>query len=139
MTTYRLVIPKTLPNLNDYTDEVKKSRKGGNRMKQEVQAYIKLCARQQLKGLRFHKPVAFLYLWVEKDRRRDKDNVAFAKKFIQDALVSLGILENDGWKQIAGFTDVFDCDPANPRVEVLMWEVEDGQAYSLPPYVFVQR
>jgi len=29
-----------------------------------------------------------------------------------------GVMDNDGWKQIAGFTDLFDVDKDHPRVEV---------------------
>ena len=50
------------------------------------------------------------YLWVEKNKRRDKDNIAFAKKFIQDALVKEKVLENDGWAQIESWTDAFTVD-----------------------------
>ena len=53
-----------------------------------------------------------------------KDNIAFAKKFIQDALVETGVLRNDGWSEIEGFTDNFALDPKNPRVEVTIEEME---------------
>lgn len=47
-------------------------------------------------------PVYCRYLWVERDRRRDKDNIAaFGRKVIQDALVQMGALRNDGWGGIA--------------------------------------
>ena len=39
--------------------------------------------------------------------KRDKDNVAFAKKYILDALQKSGILPNDNNKYIAGFIDTF--------------------------------
>ena len=58
--------------------------------------------------------------------RRDKDNIAFAKKFIQDSLVHAGVLQNDGWKHIEHFTDDFAVDPKNPRVEVVIEEFEGG-------------
>jgi len=45
------------------------------------------------------------FTWHEKSRRRDPDNIAFAKKFILDGLVSAGVLENDGWNQVNSFTD----------------------------------
>ena len=55
--------------------------------------------------------------------RRDKDNIAFAKKFIQDALVKEKVLENDGWAQIDSWTDAFAVDAQRPRVEVELEEV----------------
>ena len=78
----------------------------------------------QWKGkVRFRRPVAMRYLWVEKNKRRDKDNIAFAKKFIQDALVKEKVLENDGWAQIESWTDAFTVDAQCPRVEVELEEV----------------
>ena len=71
------------------------------------------------------------YTWVEPNRRRDKDNIAFAKKFVQDSLVRMGVLENDGWKQIEYFTDSFAVDPENPRVEVIIEDYEGGKPSAL--------
>ena len=42
---------------------------------------------------------------------------------IQDALVNKGVLKNDGWEHIVGFSDRFDVDTQNPRIEVLIREV----------------
>lgn len=47
-------------------------------------------------------------VWYEKDRRRDPDNVAFAKKFLLDALQRCGKLPNDSSRFIAGFSDRFE-------------------------------
>lgn len=65
------------------------------------------------------------YLWVEKDRRRDKDNVSsFGRKIIQDALVSVHALKNDGWANIEGFTDSFAMDKKRHRIEIIIEEAE---------------
>lgn len=77
-----------------------------------------------MKGVRIEKPVFMEYLWVEPDKRRDKDNISsFGRKVIQDALVKTGVLKNDGWKQIAGFSDRFEVDKKNPRIKVKIKEV----------------
>lgn len=56
---------------------------------------------------------------------RDKDNISsFGRKVIQDGLVRVGVLKNDGWKHIEGFSDRFRVDEKNPRVEVEIIEVE---------------
>ena len=60
--------------------------------------------------------------WVEENRRRDLDNVAFAKKFIQDGLVKAGIIPNDTHHEIAGFSDSFEYDGKNPRIIVTIKE-----------------
>ena len=54
-------------------------------MKRQAQNVIGYMIRTQLRGVRFTRPVVIRYLWIEPSRRRDKDNIAFAKKFIQDA------------------------------------------------------
>lgn len=59
------------------------------------------------------------YRWIERDRRRDKDNIAaFGRKVIQDALVRMKALRNDGWNNIEGFSDEFAVDKKKPRIEV---------------------
>ena len=78
----------------------------------------------QLGRLRIRKPVKMRYKWFEKNRRRDLDNVSsFGRKVIQDALVRAHILQNDGWKEIVGFSDEFFVDAHNPRIEVEIKEV----------------
>ncbi len=62
-------------------------------------------------------------LWVEQNRKRDLDNIAFAKKFIQDGLVKAGIIHNDTYHEIAGFSDEFAYDPKNPRIVVTLEEI----------------
>ena len=46
------------------------------------------------------------------------DNIASAKKFVIDGLVEADILADDGWRQVSGFSDTFEIDKVNPRVEV---------------------
>ena len=68
------------------------------------------------------KPVeraTFRFIWTEKDRSRNPDNIAAAHKFLLDGLVTCGVLANDGWKQIAGWTDEFVVgDKAGVMVEI---------------------
>lgn len=120
-----LIIPGKLPGLNDYIRACRGSRYGGAQMAKSAEKVIKAAAKPQLRGIHFNRPVVMHYTWVEPDRKRDKDNIAFAKKFIQDSLVQLDVLRNDGWKEIENFTDTFDVDPENPRVEIEITEVED--------------
>lgn len=66
-----------------------------------------------------------IFRWYCKNQKKDPDNISFAKKFILDGMVKAGVLENDGWKQVAGFQDEFYLDKQHPRVEVELLEVED--------------
>lgn len=63
-------------------------------------------------------PVFITMTWYTKDMRVDPDNIAFAKKYILDALVAKKILEDDGRRQISGFKDMFEIDKLCPRVEI---------------------
>ena len=123
---HKLTIPGCLPGLNEYID-AERGRAGKYKaaaMKKQAEHIIGLMIKSQLRRLQITKPVMIHYLWIEKDRRRDKSNIAFAKKFIEDALVWTKVLKNDGWKEVEGFTDSFAVDRKNPRVEVVIEEVE---------------
>lgn len=69
-------------------------------------------------------PVVIHYTWYTKDLRKDVDNIAFAKKFINDGLVDAGVLENDSRKFVALVQDQgFHVDKKRPRVEVSIYPV----------------
>ena len=43
---------------------------------------------------------------------------------IEDALQDCKVLKNDGWDNIAGYSQYFKIDKKNPRIEVLIKEVK---------------
>ena len=117
---YNLTIPGRLPTLNEY---IAAERGGGGRyaaatMKKNAQEIVHFCILKDLPNVQIKKPVYMRYKWYVKDKRCDKDNIAFAKKFVQDALVNDRVLKNDGWNDIVCFADKFDIDKVNPRIEV---------------------
>lgn len=109
-------IPGTLPGLNDYVKANRSNLYKGNQMSRDAHYLCKL-GMIKLAGKRLEH--GFIdFRWYEKNKRRDKDNISAAKKFILDAMQEMGIFENDGWKQIDGFSDRFFVDKDNPRIEV---------------------
>ena len=119
----KLVIYGKLPNMNDLTDKSRGNKYGANHQKREAEERVLWAARQYLRGWKARKPVYMRYSWYEPNRRRDKDNIcAGGRKVIQDALVKGGYLRNDGWNEIAGFSDEFRVDKSCPRIEV---EIEE--------------
>jgi hypothetical protein len=61
----------------------------------------------------------FHFEWWERDKRRDKDNVAGGgRKLILDGLVKAGALPGDGWAYVDGWTDTFMV--GDPGVRVWM-------------------
>jgi Holliday junction resolvase RusA-like endonuclease len=122
--TVTITIDGTLPGANEYINAERSNRYLAATMKRETQELIAAIARMETHGIVFEKPVKIAYRWVEPNRKRDLDNIAFARKFVQDALVSAGILTGDGWAQIVGFADEFAVDKEWPRVEITIEEVE---------------
>lgn len=121
---YLLIIPGTLPNLNDYIAAERTNRHKGAKMKADSGNIVAAAIRQCMRGVRIEKPVFIEYTWIEPSRRRDKDNISsFGRKVIQDALVQCGVLKDDGWKHVVGFSDKFEVDRENPRIEVRIKEV----------------
>ena len=102
-----LHIEYRLPTLNEYINAERSNRYAGAVMKKKAEATIALFIKNdRLKPVTV--PVTLIYNWRMKNRRCDKDNISFAQKFIQDALVRCGILQNDGWNNIQGFSHDFE-------------------------------
>lgn len=73
---------------------------GGFRERFEVMAPVPFFAT----GVRFE------FRWHEKNRKRDPDNVAAGgRKVVLDGLVLAGTIANDGWGEVASWTDSFEC------------------------------
>lgn len=115
----KLTIKGSLPGLNEYIAAERSNRYKAAHLKKTAEKTIMLLIKSQLRGYKPTPPVFISYHWYEKDKRRDKSNVcAYGRKLIEDSLVKTKILANDGWRDIAGFTDEFTVDKANPRIEV---------------------
>jgi len=121
---YLLIIPGILNNLNDYIAAERIHRQKGAKMKAVNENIVSIAIRRCMRGITINKPVFMEYTWVEPNKRRDKDNISsFGRKVIQDALVRSGVLHGDGWKYIVGFSDRFEVDKDNPRIEIKIIEV----------------
>jgi Holliday junction resolvase RusA-like endonuclease len=118
-----IVLNGRLPDLNQALKSAYSWRGGFGSLKKETEYNIKWQIMTAKPFECFDKKVHITYKWYELNRLRDKDNIAFAKKFINDALVSLKILHDDGWKHVDGFTDLFFVDKKNPRIEITIKEV----------------
>jgi len=125
---HKLVIAGTLPNLNDYIAQLNISKFRGAELKRTTEQRISQSIWRHMKNLQISNPVSAHFRWYEPSKKRDLDNIAFAKKFIFDALVKCRVLKNDGWACVEGFSDSFNVDVANPRVEVVL-RVNDGLSF----------
>ena len=122
-----LTIPGRLPGMNEYTAACRTNPYVGAVMKRDAQRQVEV----EIMGARAKgelprqliEPVRLVYMYYERDKRRDQDNISsFAHKVIQDALVSMGLLRNDGWSNISGWADGFRVDRERPRIEVMIEE-----------------
>lgn len=105
MGVYRVTIHLKLPSANDYIKACRTNRYVGAKLKSETEDDIMLF----LSVLpRFERPVKIHFHWIEGNKRRDLDGIAFGKKFILDALVKAHKLIDDSSKYVVGFTDTFE-------------------------------
>lgn len=100
----RFVIPARLPGLNELIEQRARSPHLYRKTKERYGGIVALAARGA--GLKpFVSPVAFAFHFMERDRRRDPDNIASAAmKICLDALQELGVLPGDGWKWVTGIS-----------------------------------
>lgn len=105
-----------LIDLNTYINGERRSRYIGASIKKENTETVMWQTKNLDKVKNY--PVTIEMHWYTPNEKKDPDNVAFAKKYILDALVENGILENDGRKQILGFKDLFFTDKKEPRIKV---------------------
>lgn len=112
---YTFEIPGTLPTLNQYVDMERTNRFVAAKAKRATQDEIlwSLMGHPEFDG---HVYIAFT--WVRPNMRNDKDNVAFAKKFILDALQEAGVIKNDSWRMCTPFDLAFKLNKDNPRTIV---------------------
>lgn len=86
-------------------DEAKQHWSNYARMKKEYTGNIALIIQNE--NIQPMEQCYIIYTWYEPNCRRDLDNIAAAKKFIQDALIEANVLKNDGWKHIMGWSERF--------------------------------
>lgn len=103
-------IPLKLPSLNDYVKACRSNKFAGGNMKKKYETLIIKYLQEIPK---FNNPITINFHWVESNHKRDLDNIAFAKKFILDAMQKNGNLINDNAEYVKGFTDTFEYSKEN--------------------------
>lgn len=63
-------------------------------------------------------PFDFVFTWRCKNRRKDKDNIAFAIKYIFDGMVEAGFIPDDNWDYIGDISHKHVIDKDNVGVDV---------------------
>lgn len=124
--TGHLNIQGTMPGLNDFLAAVNRHRLMGNKMKQEQTERVAWAAKSQLPV--FTRKINLTIVYREATRKRDKDNIAFAKKFILDGLVAAGRIPNDTWAWIGDWSEGFVVDAKDPGITVIINEVKENSS-----------
>lgn len=101
----RVEINMKLPSLNEYVNVCRTNKFKASKFKKNLEEDIMMFTNRLP---RFENPVKIHFHWIEGNKRRDLDNICFAKKFILDALVKSGKLQDDNRKCVTAFTDTFE-------------------------------
>lgn len=112
--TYSFTIKGKLPSLNQYINAERTNRYIAAKLKKEATLLIQW----QIDIPRITEPFILRCKHFTQNKRTDPDNLVFKKKFILDALLSHGKIDNDGWGQVLGFEESWEVDKNNPRIEV---------------------
>lgn len=121
---WTVTIPLKFPSLNEYVDKCRLNYLVANAYKQKIEAQI-IPYLSELP--RFEKPIEIGFLWVEDNKRRDLDNVAFGKKFILDAMQKGGKLKNDNRKFVRRFTGDAFAYEKEAKVVLTIREVKEWE------------
>lgn len=116
--TAKIVIPGTLPGMNEIIAAAKKHPMSYAGMKEENTDAVTWIAKRVAK---FNKVDVSIH-WICRDRRKDKDNIMAGTKFVLDGLVAAGVIPNDSWKYVGNIRHSFDVDKHDPRIEVTLGE-----------------
>lgn len=104
---YIVILPLKLPSLNDYIRACRTNKYAGAGMKKQIENEITYFINKLPK---FDNPIEIEFTWIESNKKRDLDNICFAKKFILDAMVKCGKMKNDNRNYVTGFRDFFEYD-----------------------------
>lgn len=125
----KIKIPHELVDLNKFINSQRANRYGGNELKRQntelCKVYFKKAINEGLKIDRDSMPINITFERHVKNKRKDKDNIAFAKKFVLDGMVESGLIPNDGWKEVGDLTDTFQVNKNKQGVIVYIETVKE--------------
>lgn len=114
-------IPYFFPSFNEYLNECRKNKFAGANMKRRIESDIAWFIDAMPV---YQKPIKIHFHWIEKNWKRDADNICFSKKFILDTMVSEGKITNDNRHHVTAFKDTFETGKEN-KVILYIQEVND--------------
>lgn len=121
----QLLIEGELTALNEFINAERRNRFIAAKIKKGETGYCQdVVEKSDLKLQETDFPCALIITWYVKNKRKDADNIAFAKKFVLDGLVEAGVLPNDNRKYVQGFADIVKEDKERQRIEITFVPIE---------------
>lgn len=137
-----LWVPGPLPGMNELISAAKRpswSKTSYTTLKKKWTEDVWKLAKSA-RMLKFPGDVVITFEWLEKNKRRDPDNVAAGgRKLVLDGLVMAGVLQGDGWRYVRSWTDRFNICGApggyrnEPGVGVTVHHIAGAVLMSPPP------
>jgi len=106
---------------NKYINLTRSNKYLGAKAKKEATNKVALYALAQ--GLKpINRQVDVKVTHYCKNKRKDKDNIAFTIKFILDGLIKANIIKNDGWAEIGKLEFDFKVNKDDPKIKIELTE-----------------
>lgn len=115
--SFKFILTGTLPDLNAELNAAKTHWSIYSRHKKKWTNDVAWQVKAQIRNI-IDKPIKLSIKYYLNNQKKDPDNIVFAKKYILDGMVNSGILPNDTLQWIKGFSEDFELDRSNPRIEV---------------------
>ena len=119
-----LVYPGRLPSMNDIIRVSRRNRYAAAKQKRDIQDEL-AALWHDCRGWHIRRHATVRVAFIERDGRRDDDNVFGGLKFIMDTLQEMGIIPDDGPKWVHVLPERF-VDRQFPRIEVRIEEDEEN-------------
>lgn len=127
-----IIIPlDNMPTLNQHDNANRVNRYAGASLKKKATRtcakHIKEAMDGGLEVKQDDMPLKLKFTWYWKNRQTDKDNISFIKKYVFDGMIKADLIENDGWKEVGSWIEIFEVDKGQPRVEIEILRSELGE------------
>ena len=102
-----------------------RTKKYHNSVKSENDKVCRLAIQKYMRGVKIDKPIRCTYYIYAQDKRHDRSNLySSVEKSFLDAMQEVKCIKNDGFSDVYDSVFHTDVDKNNPRIEVIIEEVE---------------
>lgn len=117
-----IIVEGGFPSLNDVIRDAKKHHMAYAKLKKEhTERVERILIDNNCVPLRPYDDVCVSFLYGETKKRRDPDNITVAQKFILDAMVNVGMIEDDTRDHVLELNHRFRGAPQKERSVLITW------------------